>query len=209
MVKQQWHCGPGGCPPHGTRRRGEALEHAILGAAVAEISEVGYDSMSMEAVAARAHTGKAALYRRWSAKEDLAVEALQCLLPPCGEMPETGSVRGDLIELLGRMAAVMTSPAGLAMQSLMGSQQCGPDMIQTVHGRVIEPRKQMMLGVLRRGAERGEVRPDAVTMLVAEVGPALIVQRILGEGPPVGRAFVEEIVDQVVMPLLRPLTTGP
>ncbi len=204
MVKQQWHCGPGGCPPHGTRRRGEALEQAIMAAAVSEISEVGYDCMTMEGVAARAHTGKAALYRRWSSKEDLAVDALQSMLPPCGEPPETGSVRDDLVVVLGRMVATMNTPAGSAMQNLMGSQQCGPETIQTVHGRVVEPRKQLMLSVLRRGADRGQVRPDAVTMLAAEVGPALIVQHVLDDGPPVDRALVEQIVDQVLMPLLRP-----
>lgn len=204
MVEQQRHCGPSGCPPHGTRRRGEALEHAILTAAVSEISVVGYDAMTMEGVAARAHTGKAALYRRWSSKEDLAVDALDCMLPPCGDPPNTGSVREDLVALLTGMAATMSSPAGGAMQRMMGSQQCDPQAMRSVHSRVIAPRKQMLLDALRRGAERGEVRPEAVVLLVAEVGPAMIIQHLVDDGPPVTREMVEQIVDQVVIPLLRP-----
>lgn len=175
-----------------------------MSAAVFELGEVGYDALTMEGVAARAHTGKAALYRRWSSKEELVVEALQCMLPPCGDAPDTGSVRDDLVELLTSMAATVSTPAGSAVQAMMSNQQCGPEMAHTVHNQVLAPRKAMMLGALQRGAARGEVRPDAVTRLIAEVGPALIIQHLLTDGPPIGKRVVEDIVDQVVMPLLRP-----
>ncbi|MEP6697470.1 MAG: TetR/AcrR family transcriptional regulator [Pseudonocardiales bacterium] len=204
MAHQQWHCGPAGCPPHGKRRRGEALEQAILAAAVRELAEVGYDAMTVEGVAARAHTGKAALYRRWPAKEDLVVDALHFMLPPCGALPDTGSVRDDLVELLSAMAATIRTPAGTAMQRMLGSQRCAPEILETVHGKVIGPRREMLLEALRRGAQRGEVRPDAVTVLVAQVGSAMILQHLADDDRPVDRRVVEEIVDQVVMPLLRP-----
>lgn len=205
MGKHQCGFGHRGChPPAGTRRRGETLERAILDATVLELAEGGYDALTMEGVAARAHTGKAALYRRWPAKEDLVVEALHCVLPPCGETPDTGSVRGDLIDLLTRMAVNVSTPAGSAMQRMLVNRQCGAELVETVHDRVIGPRKRMLLEALRRGAQRGEVRPDAVSMLIAEVGPAMIIQHVLAEGSPVGKEVVERIVDEVVMPLLRP-----
>ncbi len=191
-------------PCAGRRRRGPALEHAIFDATLSELGEVGYDGLTMERVAARSGTGKASLYRRWSGKEDLVVDALNHMLPPMDQPLDTGSVRGDLIVLLERMAATINSSAGGAMRSIMANLHCGPQMIEAVHSRVIAPRKQMMLDALRRGAERGEVRPDAVTMLVAQAGPALLVQQFLSDEPRVTRKLIEDIVDQVVMPMLRP-----
>ncbi len=190
------------CP--GTRRRGDVLEQAIFDAVLDQLGTVGYDALTMERVAADARTGKASLYRRWPCKEELVVDALNHRLPALDDPPDTGTVRGDVLELLGRMRRTINSPTGCAIQSLMGSVQRDRGFIRAVHARVIEPRKRMMMEVLRRGAERGEVRPEAVTMLVAESGPALVVHRFLVDGPPITRRTVEAIVDQVVLPMLRP-----
>ncbi len=188
----------------GRRRRGEQLELAIFDAVVKELADVGYDALTMEAIAARAHTGKAALYRRWSSKEDLVLDALHWMLPCLDDPPDTGSVRDDLVDLLGRMAATISSPTGCAVQNIMGNLKCGPEMVQTVHAQVIQPRKQLLVDALRRGAERGEVRAEAVSQLVAEVGPAMIVQRFMTEGPPITIEHVEAIVDEIVLPMIRP-----
>ena len=193
----------GRCPA-GSRRRGETLERAIFDSVLAEIAETGYDAMTMEGVAARAQTGKAALYRRWPSKQELVLDALHCSMPPVDDPPDTGTIRGDLLTLLGRMAATINSPTGCAMQSVIGNLKRNSEITEAVHTRVIEPRRQLMMDALRRGAERGEVRPEAVTRLVAEVGPSLVLQKFMSEGPPITRKTVEEIVDQVIMPLLRP-----
>ena len=190
------------CP--GSRRRGDNLRAAIFDAVVDLLGSVGYGALTMEGVAAAARTGKASLYRRWPSKEDLVVDALTHRLPPLASPPETGSVRTDMLLLLTTMTATMNSPTGCALQALMCSAQRDREIVRSVHARVIEPRKQMMVAVLRRGAQRGEVRPDAVSMLVAEVGPAMVVHHWMTKGPPVARHSVEAIVDQVLMPLLRP-----
>jgi len=62
----------------------------------------------------------------------------------------------------------------------------------------------MFLDLLARGAARGQVRPTSATQLVAEVGPALVMQRFLADGAPVPDEYVVSVVDDVVMPLLRP-----
>jgi AcrR family transcriptional regulator len=204
VVKQRPTCSPLPFLPGRTRRRGAQLEQAIFEAVMAELVDVGYDNLTMEAVAARAHTGKAALYRRWSSREDLVGDALSHFMLPLAPPPDTGSVRGDLSDLLGRMADTISSDSGCAMQALMGSVTCSRDIVRAIHSRVIEPRREMMVDVLRRGVDRGEVRPGAATRLVAEVGPALIVQTFLEDGPPVTRTSIDAILDQVVMPLLRP-----
>src|SRR5215510_10510584 len=85
-------------PPHGrTRRRGAALEQAIYDAVLDQLQAVGYVGLTMEGVAARAHTGKAALYRRWPRKEDLVVDALEHTLPSPTDLPDHGEVRDDLL----------------------------------------------------------------------------------------------------------------
>ncbi|MGB9376920.1 MAG: TetR/AcrR family transcriptional regulator [Mycobacteriales bacterium] len=206
MIKRQPQ-GSAGAPESGTagtRRRGEALEQAIFDAVIADLAETGYDTLTMEGVASRAQTGKAALYRRWSCKEDLVLDALECKMPPLDDPPDNGSIRADLLDLLGRMADMASSPTGCAMQYVVGSLKRNPDIAQAVYTRVIEPRQQLIIDALRRGADRGEVRPDAVSRLVAQVGPSMIVQKLVADGPPVTRATVESIVDEVVMPMLRP-----
>ena len=192
-------------PPHvRTRRRGHALERAIFDAVLDQLQAVGYVGLTMEGVAARAHTGKAALYRRWPRKEDLVVDALEHTLPSPTDLPDHGDVRDDLLELLRRMTAMLNSPAGCALQCLMSETERDESFARLLHERVKEPRKRMFLDLLLRGAERGQVRPDAATQLLAEVGPALVMQRFLADGGPVPDDYVVSVVDDVVVPLLGP-----
>jgi AcrR family transcriptional regulator len=197
--------GPG-CPPppSRSRRRGETLERAIYDAVLDQLQAVGYVGLTMEGVATRAQTGKAALYRRWPRKEDLVVDALEHVLPPATALPDHGDVRDDLLDLLGRLTAMLNSPAGCALQCLMSETERDESFARLLHERVKEPRKRMFLDLLRRAAERGQVRPEAATQLVAEVGPALVMQRFLADGAPVPDDYVRSVVDDVVLPLLRP-----
>jgi AcrR family transcriptional regulator len=196
---------PSCAPPHGrTRRRGEALEHAIFDAVLDQLQTVGYVGLTMEGVATRARTGKAALYRRWPRKEDLVVDALEHALPSPSDLPDHGDVRDDLLDLLRVMAAMLNSPAGCALQCLISETERDESFARLLHERVKEPRKRMFLDLLMRGAARGQVRPAAATQLVAEVGPALVMQRFLADGAPVPDNYVVSVVDDVVMPLLRP-----
>ncbi|HZD71287.1 MAG TPA: TetR/AcrR family transcriptional regulator [Actinomycetes bacterium] len=193
------------CPPEThTRRRGQTLERAIFDAVVYQLQTVGYVGLTMEGIASCAHTGKAALYRRWTHKEDLVVDALNHALPSAADLPDHGNVRDDLLDLLRRMAAMANSPAGCALQCLLAEIDRDHPFVRLVHERVLKPRKQMFLTVLQRGVERGEVRPEAVSPMVTEVGPAMVVQRFLADGPPVPDAFVVSVIDEIVMPLLQP-----
>jgi hypothetical protein len=112
-------------------------------------------------------------------------------------------VRDDLLDLLRRLAGMLNSPAGCAIQCLMAEIDRDHPFARLLHQRVKEPRKQMFLALLRRAAERGQVRPEAANPLVAEVGPALVMQRFLADGPPVDDAYVRSVVDDVLVPLLR------
>ena len=187
------------------RRRGAALETAIYDAVLLQLSTVGFGAMTIEGVAAAAHTGKAAIYRRWPSKEELVADTLDNVLPSLDLPFDTGNVRGDLAEIFTAMLEMMASPAGGAMQALMGELGHDHDFITTLHERVLAPRKALMTEILLRGVARGDVRADAVKPVVVEAGPALLVHRLLTFGPPVDPAYMESVLDDVVMPLISPL----
>ena len=186
-----------------TRRRGDALERAIYDADFRQLKKVGYSGLTMEGVAGCAQTGKAALYRRWPGKEDLVVDAIDPTLPALAALPDHGDVRDDLRDLLRRTAAMVNSPTGCARQCLLSEVDRDHQFSALLHERVLAPRKASFLAVLQRAADRGQVRPEAATQLVAEVGLAMVVQRFLVDGPPVPDDFVVSVLDEVVMPLLR------
>lgn len=186
-----------------TRRRGETLERAIFDAALDQLRAVGYPGLTMEGIAACAHTGKAALYRRWERKEDLIVDALEHSLPSLNDLPDHGNLRDDLLDVLRRMTALVNSPTGCALQCLLAETDRDHPFVRLVHERVLMPRKRVFHALLQRAVERGQARPDAVETLAAEVGPAMVAQRFLAEGPPVPDDYLVSIVDDVVMPLLR------
>ncbi len=191
-------------PRRGPRRRGDALCRAIQEAVVAELARNGFAGLSVEHVAERAHTGKASIYRRWPTKVDLVVDALDQLMPSPQDIPDTGSVRGDLLALLRHVAAAMSAETGAAARACLTTSGLPDDLTDAVRERLLEPRRRWVTEILERGAARGEVRPDAVTPRVAEVGPMLLHGEVLQRGLPIADAAIVSIVDDVLMPLLRP-----
>ncbi|MFE4518908.1 TetR/AcrR family transcriptional regulator [Kitasatospora sp. NPDC056783] len=188
------------------RRRGEALESAIYEAVLQQLTTDGYARMTMEGVAAGAQTGKAALYRRWSSKEDLVKDALRASLPPSGPAPDTGSLRGDLLEVVTRLRAAMVSEMGAAVRAVMSEldHQRAHAFLEIVVERVVEPTTALIAEVLDRGTTRGEVRPGAVTSLVTDLVPALMLYRIKMCGGDAARLDPAAIVDELLLPVVRP-----
>jgi AcrR family transcriptional regulator len=189
-----------------TRRRGPKLERAIFDAVLDQLRTVGYPALTMEGIAGGAHTVKAALYRRWDSKEDLIVDALEDALPSLADLPDHGNLRDDVLDVLRRITAILNSPAGCALRCLLIESDKDHPFVKLVHQRVLLPRKRMFHALLERAVERGEARPGVVgvSSLAADVGPAMVAQRYLADGPPVPDEYVVSVVDDIVMPLLRP-----
>jgi AcrR family transcriptional regulator len=185
------------------RRRGEALLAAIFEATLAELAEVGYTELTMERVASRARASKGSLYRRWSSRAELVVDAMHHTRPYQVEPPDTGNIREDMLGLMRALTTVHDSPSGEATHGLMVEIIRHPELMRAVRIRFIDPTVAMMLEVLRRGAVRGEVRPAALTHRIASVGPSLLRQHALLYGPPIPESVVLEIVDEILMPLVR------
>jgi AcrR family transcriptional regulator len=193
-----------GQAPAATRRRGDMLEHAIYDAVISQLRSEGYAGLTMEGIAACAHTGKAALYRRWPSKEDLVVDAMRYALPPLTGLPDHGNLRDDLLDLLRQMTVMVNCEAARGLQCLVAEINRDPRFKQVVHERVLAPRKRVFLAALERAAERGQLRPELANQLVADVGPALVMQRFLAEGGPIPDDFLVSVIDAVVTPVLRP-----
>lgn len=191
------------------RRRGAALEDAILAAAFAELSEVGYSAFSVENVAARARTGKASIYRRWPSKQELVTDALITELPSpadCGlvpVIPDDVTTAEALLTLAENIGAVMTSPAGDAIRAVKCDALADPALAQLIDEKFQAPRREALLGLLRRGVERGEVRPDAVTPVVADVLPSVLTYRVILQREPLTPADIRTIIAQVFLPLIE------
>ncbi|NUK11607.1 TetR/AcrR family transcriptional regulator [Streptomyces lunaelactis] len=195
-------------PPVSLRRRGPVLERAILEAALEQLSTVGWSGLTMEGVAAGAQTGKAAVYRRWPSKEDLVADALEAGLPTLDAAADHGSIREDLFQLCRRVRDTMYSRSGFALRSVL--YECDTTTAERFHAvivrGVIEPSTQLFREVVRRGVARGDVRPDATCELVFDVIPGLMMYRSKVCGSEWPDDDIAEMIDQVMVPLLRPRT---
>jgi AcrR family transcriptional regulator len=188
----------------GSRRRGDALYTAIYRATLDELRAVGYADLTMEGVAGRARASKGSLYRRWPSRAELVVDAVHHTLPSCGELPDTGSVRGDLLGCLQGFVRLLNGPSGEAIRGLMAEVIRNPDLREIIRIRFVDPGVMVVLEALRRGAARGEVRASALTPRIAGVGPELLRQHVLVHGTPVPEQVLIEIIDEVVLPLIHP-----
>lgn len=187
----------------GPRRRGDALHAAIFEATLDELTAVGYAELKMEHVANRARASKGSLYRRWSSRAELVVDAVHHTIPSCVERPDTGSVREDLLGCLRGFATLLNGPSGEAIRGLMADTMRNPDLMEVVRVRFIDPGIDLFLEVLRRGATRGEVRASALTRRIASLGPDLLREHFLVHRTPIPDRALIEIVDDVIMPLAR------
>ncbi|HEX4818413.1 MAG TPA: TetR/AcrR family transcriptional regulator [Nonomuraea sp.] len=143
------------------RPRSEKAEKAIIEATLDLIGEgMGVSELSIEAIAARAGVGKTTIYRRWSNKEDLVVDALATLKAPLPPLSGT-SVRDDLITLLDAMRREAGHPRSRCVINIaMSEADRYPRLMERFVKRAIEPRRDAARAVLERGVAAGELRAD-------------------------------------------------
>ena len=176
------------------------LERALYEATLAELAEVGYGGLTMEGIAARAHTGKAALYRRWCGKHDLVHAALVFALPPLPELRSGRSARENLLTIFTAHRDILagkTSFPGLhVIQQLLHE----PEMRMIFADAVVCPRLKIVESILEAAIDDGDLDPATVTPLTARVGPALINHHFLLTGEPPNRRELAMVVDTVIPP---------
>ena len=180
------------------RPRSERAEQAILEATLEAIGDYGVDGVRCEDVAARAGVGKATLYRRWPGKEDLLIAAFASLKTPLPE-PRGESVREDLIAMLEVMAADADDPRYARQFALLhGEGERYPRLVRRYREQVVEPRRELIRSVLRRGVASGELRPGTDV----EVAMLLLTGAVLARGKhdatPAEPGFASRVVDELL-----------
>lgn len=150
-----------GAPGLRGRPRDARLDARILDATLAHLATHGFDGMSMEHIAAEAGVPKPTLYRRWKNKADLATAALARL--QAQEAPLSGdSTRAELVGILRGFRQNLLRPYGMAtIGALLVEEMRHPELMALFRRRIVSPRRRRLREALRRGVERGEVRPDA------------------------------------------------
>jgi AcrR family transcriptional regulator len=189
-------------PAHATRRRGAALEHALLDAAWEELQASGYAKLTMERVAERAGTSRAVIYRRWRNRPELVIAAMRHRQPVVsGRLPDTGSLRGDVLAVLRRAAARTTAIGADTILGMQSDLLSGSDEFEQIFSQLSRGGEEVMAAVLERAAARGEVRDDIPPRVVRLPADLLRHELILTRQPPSPRAL-EEIVDEIFLPLV-------
>jgi AcrR family transcriptional regulator len=186
------------------RPRSEQAEQAIIEATLDLFAEQGFEGVCVEAVASRAGVGKATIYRRWPNKEELLLAALGSLKSPYPE-PAGVSVRDDLIAMLKVMCADKADPRKSRRYALLlGEGEKYPRLMARYKETVVEPRRDVMRAVIRRGIETGELRPDidVEVALLALTGVVLAKEKAAaGDPDALNDEFAARVVDGVLLGL--------
>jgi AcrR family transcriptional regulator len=177
----------------------------LLDAAWEMLADAGYANMTMEGVAARARTSKPVLYRRWPTRAELVIAAVRAHLPevtPAG-IPDTGSLRGDLVAVLMVASRWYDGPVRQALHGVLSDLYRDPQLSALLRRDIFGNAAKAMPVILRRAGERGEVDLNRITPRVAMVAFDLFRHEVLTSLAPVPAATVTEIIDDVFLPLMR------
>ncbi|MFF9393505.1 TetR/AcrR family transcriptional regulator [Streptomyces griseoluteus] len=187
-----------------TPERAAELYDAVLDL----LREVGYDALTMDAVAARTRSSKATLYRQWGGKAELVARAIRHSKPGRISDVDTGSLRGDFLALVHREDDCAMEQNTALMRGLAMATHTNPDLLQAFREQVIEPEMTELSRMLSRAVDRGEVAPDnpALRFVVHMMIGAFATRALIDEQPPT-QDFLSSYIDAVILPALGVPTT--
>lgn len=184
----------------GTRPRVEGeREMEILEATLQVLAEVGYDLLTMDAVAARAKASKATLYRRWNGKPELVVAAI---MAHKGESvtPDTGSLRGDLVEAHCSRGGLSDPLAQSVLAAVVTAMARDPEFAEVYRRDFIGPKVEASRAIYERARERGEIHPDTDLSVLAPSLTGIVMHRSFLLGDAITPELIGRILDEVVLP---------
>jgi len=191
-----------GRPSRGGRPRDPSRDGAIRSAILRVLADEGYAALTMDAVATRAGVGKATIYRRWRTKSQLVADAVVSLGEETTEIPDTGSLETDLRVLMRWLVTSVNGPIGSATRSLLSAMAHEPQLRASFLAGPMEHWHATFHQVWGRAEERGEVRPGIARTAIGATASAVILQRWLFGVDPVDEAFADEVLADVVLPLI-------
>jgi AcrR family transcriptional regulator len=178
-----------------------AREDEILDATVAQLLEVGYDRLTMDRVAEHARASKATLYRRWSSKQSLVVDALtRSHRAAEAPEPDTGSLRSDLLALFAGAGGGAGRDATGIFGVVVTALQTDPEFAAEYRAKFLAPKMERVQRIYRRAAQRGELAAGVDPTLLGPALSGILLHRALVLGDPTTPQLVERVVDQIILP---------
>ncbi|TDD72469.1 TetR/AcrR family transcriptional regulator [Actinomadura darangshiensis] len=186
------------------RRRGAALEKALLDAAWEELAERGYARFTMDAVVRRAGTSPPVLYRRWPDRDQLVRAAVVHIMrESLLGIPDTGSLRGDVLALLREINATRVQLVTVMSAHLAGYYQETGTSPDDLTDPAVTARREAVGVLFDRAVDRGEIRPERLTERIKSLPFDLLRHELLTTFAPAPDHVLEEIVDTIFLPLVR------
>src|SRR6476469_217971 len=193
-----------GAVPRGRPRSAEA-DRAILSATLELLAERGLDAMSIEEIAARAGVGKTSIYRRWPSKGLLALDAFVISFREEQPLPDTGTLRGDLLSALHAWVRAVTQTAmGPMLTGLIAEAQYDPELRGAWRDRVLEPLREQHRVMLDRAIARGEIDASVDRDVVLDLFFGAAEHRLLLGHLPMTGEFIADVVDMILDGVPRP-----
>ncbi len=185
------------------RRRGAALDAALLEAAWDELRAVGYPRFTLDGVAARAGTSRPVLARRWPNRAELVIAALRHHASSAAPVPpDTGTLRGDVLAVLRQMSAAVGEVAGVVSFLFADYFSATGRPPSDIRERAIAGRGSIMTAIIERAVERGEIGPHRLTPRIASLPVDLVRHDLIMNQAPVPDETLIEIVDHIFLPLV-------
>lgn len=176
-------------------------EEEILEATLALLLEVGYDRLTLDAVAREARASKATLYRRWQGKPALVVDAMvRAKAAPHVEPHDTGSLRGDLMTTFCGSHGLSQSDSTSMLAAVVTALQSDPEFAEEFRKAFIEPKVAVTREIYARAVERGEISSDHDLEIIAPALAGILMHRAFVLGAVPDDATVERVIDHVILP---------
>lgn len=183
------------------RPRSEKARKAVIQSALALLKRVGFNELTIEAVAARAGVGKATVYRWWPNKAELVIGAFVSAVEQELRFPSAGPVLESIHEQMRRWAVVFRSPLGQIVATVIGAGQSDPEILKAFRAHWVEPRRVEARRLLRQAIKNGEIRADLDPDMVLDLLYGPLYLRLLLKHAPLDESFVSTVFE-VVSPAL-------
>jgi AcrR family transcriptional regulator len=180
------------------RPRSEDSHEAILDAVVALLEQEGYGGVTIESVARQAGVGKQTIYRWWKSKAELVLEAYANHAASKLPMPDKGNLRGDLEWFFCAAFKRLTDISGPTMRGLMADAVYDPEFLEILREVLVAKRREVLLQVLQRGRERGELKPDADLNVMIDLLFGALWYRLLLQHAKLDSRFAKQLVGDVL-----------
>lgn len=187
--------------PQRSRRLDQDRAQAILRATYDLLRETGYQGLRVDAVCARAQASKATVYRHWPTKARLVSDAIRTCKAGDAIVPDTGTLRGDLVAWFGVLARSVAGDEGPLLAGLFIAMTQEPELAAELRS-MQDSKRPCAEAICARAEKRGELRPGYDPGLIDEIVPAQLFMRNFALGQPLDATFIEHLVDDIVLPLL-------